>query len=1525
MTCHFALVLALALLVGWAHPAKSMPAEDQQLDELPQQMEGLLEEIEELIDEEDKGRADELEKQSYMDEFDAENNGASMGEYQKDNELWVDENHERGISVNLDQEPWVDGVDEDTLEEWREGYRTEHAQEIHAEKQLEEVRSTECVFPWTYKGKSYVSCSHAGWSYAWCSKTSNYVSGSGWKKCDRDELKLHSPGAKCIFPFTYRRKTYDKCTSYYAKYPWCSLLPALGAEKLGIGWRYCDNDDLNPQPSQPHPCLGQLTCPSQKPGTCVAWGDPHYITFDNRRHDFQGTCKYTLVRHADFRVAVRNVHRGWNRRVAYCDHVEVIVHGYKIEILSGSEVLVNGYRRSLPACLNQKVAISISGLNVLVQTSHCFSLTFGSRRVEIRVPDSYKGQLSGMCGNYNGQPNDDNLMPDGQVASTSLLYGNSWIALHDHTCPDTRPQDNFDSKDISSGDRQKYLHPTKCGLLTAPNGPFRSCHTTLSPSQYVETCVFDMAAAQGDQDMLCKNLQAYADACVSAGGKPGQWRRSGFCEVPCQPHSHYSQCATACPRTCADSGTGPRPCTKNCVESCVCDNGYVLSGTKCVPLNSCGCSKDGNLYEKNEVWKSGSRICTCLPTRRIQCDRSTGCKSPLDLFLLLDGSGSVKTDNFEKVKQFSVDVVNSFDVSSTATRVGLVQYSDGKNLVFNLGDKADKASTVSAIQGVAYQKGGTKTGAAMQFVGQKAAWRGGNVPKVLIVVTDGESYDSVTAAAQNLAADGVKVYAIGVGGFDHKELLQIANNDQDNVIELTDFNALATKIDEIATAVCTYPSEGTSWNPIEGSLSFVSIGFCGVWGVNTAGEVLYRVGTYGNEKAPGTEWLKVSGNVKLVHISSGKGIVWGITAKYRVYVRIGITAQRPQGTGWTEIRGIGLKSVCVSGYYVWGVTTTGKVYYRTGVTAGKLTGTRWTMLRGTAIRGLSYVAIGYAGVWGVTSSGAIWYRSGTYGGKGSAGTRWVQVTGSLVSISVGYNVVWGVSAIRQVFIRIGITAQTPLGTAWRMVGGSLTQIYVSSPSNRVWGCGPSYHIYIRIGITWRPPAPPPSPEITCHSKADIHFLVDGSKSVKTRNFPSVRQFILKLAAGFEIGPNKARIGVYQFAKDMRTEFKMNQYNDRGAVLNAIKKIEFMNKGQTRTGSSLKAVYNEFTKANGARDDATKVIILLTDGKATDQVRAPAQYVKNKGARVFAVGVAKYKMDELKLMASKDDYVATAKDFGDLDRIRDTVLKGVCNAEKGKRNIGAEVENGLQYLKRTAVELRDELEGQKNLGLETLQTETGERAVMHLREILDSMSELTTDAIEQGEEAAQEVSLVLNVIDQKLQEVRDLPDIRDELEDVQDLPEPDGLEDVQDLPEPDGLEDVQDLPEPDGLEDVQDLPEPGGLEDVQDLPEPGGLEDVQDLPEPDGLEDVRDLPEPDGLEDVQDLSEPDGLEDVQDLSEPDGLEDVQDLSEPDGLEDVQDLPEPDGLEDVQDLSEPDGLEEAEEFEEVLKEFEEKIGG
>eukprot|EP00058_Branchiostoma_floridae_P022357 XP_002607847.1 hypothetical protein BRAFLDRAFT_199461 [Branchiostoma floridae] len=178
------------------------------------------------------------------------------------------------------------------------------------------------------------------------------------------------------------------------------------------------------------------------------------------------------------------------------------------------------------------------------------------------------------------------------------------------------------------------------------------------------------------------------------------------------------------------------------------------------------------------------------------------CNAPLDLFFVLDGSGSVTYANFDKVKEFTENVVNAFDISASSTRVGVVQYSTSNTLEFNLGDHADKPSTLAAIDSISYQGGGTRTGSALEFARLNAAWRGGSVPKVMIVVTDGKSGDSVASSANDLASQGVDVYAIGVGNYDATQLLEIAAGNQNNVIELTDFNALSAEINQIAQTVC---------------------------------------------------------------------------------------------------------------------------------------------------------------------------------------------------------------------------------------------------------------------------------------------------------------------------------------------------------------------------------------------------------------------------------------------------------------------------------------------------------------------------------------------------------------------------------------------------------------------------------------------------------------------------------------------------------------------------------------------------
>lgn len=65
--------------------------------------------------------------------------------------------------------------------------------------------------------------------------------------------------------------------------------------------------------------------------------------------------------------------------------------------------------------------------------------------------------------------------------------------------------------------------------------------------------------------------------------------------IKCPVGSHYEPCGSACPASCQDPGS-EGTCSEPCVEGCVCDPGFVLSGDKCVPFSECGCTDRDNNY-----------------------------------------------------------------------------------------------------------------------------------------------------------------------------------------------------------------------------------------------------------------------------------------------------------------------------------------------------------------------------------------------------------------------------------------------------------------------------------------------------------------------------------------------------------------------------------------------------------------------------------------------------------------------------------------------------------------------------------------------------------------------------------------------------------------------------------------------------------------------------------------------------------------------------------------------------------------
>lgn len=93
----------------------------------------------------------------------------------------------------------------------------------------------------------------------------------------------------------------------------------------------------------------------------------------------------------------------------------------------------------------------------------------------------------------------------------------------------------------------------------------------------------------------------------------------------CPEHSHYEVCAQGCQPTCGNL-TVTGACGSACYESCVCDDGFVLSGNSCVAPESCGCVHNGTYHPPGQTFYPGPEcdsLCTCQAGGQLSCEPSS--------------------------------------------------------------------------------------------------------------------------------------------------------------------------------------------------------------------------------------------------------------------------------------------------------------------------------------------------------------------------------------------------------------------------------------------------------------------------------------------------------------------------------------------------------------------------------------------------------------------------------------------------------------------------------------------------------------------------------------------------------------------------------------------------------------------------------------------------------------------------------------------------------------------------------------
>ncbi|XP_073328335.1 von Willebrand factor [Pagrus major] len=455
-------------------------------------------------------------------------------------------------------------------------------------------------------------------------------------------------------------------------------------------------------------------------GVCRTVGEGHYISFDGLKYSFPGLCQYVLVQdmcngeEGSFRVLVENEACGI---VGHrCAKAVTIFYQGGLIVMQDGEV-----KMKRPVLQGSQVEIVRSGQFYTLLLGKHISLSWDKgTRLLVHISATYRGRVCGLCGNFDGNVNNDLVSSNNQLEVDSSHFGNSWKIAP--SCADVTQITAPCSDNIV----KLVTVEQSCRVITGPL--FRECNSQVDAEPYVEMCVEAACSCPsvGDCACFCDVIAAYAQAC-SERGVSISWRSNDLCPVSCEELNpripgvgeelcqwRYNTCGPACPITCQHPD--PLHCSLSCVEGChaYCPPGQLLDevAMRCVDPSQCQvCIHEGqrishgNKVILNHDDPEHCKICHC-DNNTLSCEVCTSltefttptptptygtfttlpfttlmpegtCDRAMDLAFLLDGSEALSEDEFQATKEFILGVVERFRMGSAHTRATVLLYHSG--------------------------------------------------------------------------------------------------------------------------------------------------------------------------------------------------------------------------------------------------------------------------------------------------------------------------------------------------------------------------------------------------------------------------------------------------------------------------------------------------------------------------------------------------------------------------------------------------------------------------------------------------------------------------------------------------------------------------------------------------------------------------------------------------------------------------------------------------------------------------------
>ncbi len=192
----------------------------------------------------------------------------------------------------------------------------------------------------------------------------------------------------------------------------------------------------------------------------------------------------------------------------------------------------------------------------------------------------------------------------------------------------------------------------------------------------------------------------------------------------------------------------------------------------------------------------------------------SGCSAAADILFVIDGSGSIRHERFNDIKDFVIGIVEGLEINSNRpnkVRIALICFDDEPFTEFYLNTYQQKQDVIQAIQRISYLGGRTNIARALRKMRTEMflPLRGDrdSAPNFAIVFTDGASnLDETETLPQAIAArvEGIHIISVAVGSdLSLPELEGIASDpNSQNLFTVESFDNLQRLIPQVIGATC---------------------------------------------------------------------------------------------------------------------------------------------------------------------------------------------------------------------------------------------------------------------------------------------------------------------------------------------------------------------------------------------------------------------------------------------------------------------------------------------------------------------------------------------------------------------------------------------------------------------------------------------------------------------------------------------------------------------------------------------------